>query len=150
MKRKKTISSLLVLGLLFTITSCKKDDPINNNPEPNGDFTVERSGTFVAQNSTPTSGTVEYGKDEDDVYFVHLGSDFSTDQATGTLGLYFSTSETFTADPGNGNPDLQQISTVTENGEQYFMLDGAVGASFTHVILWCNTAGIPFGYAKLQ
>lgn len=150
MKRKSLICSIAVAGLLFILPACKKDDPINDSPQPKGDFTVERSGTFTAEGGTPTAGTVEYGKDEDDVYFIHLGSDFTTDQATGTLGLYFSTSSVFTSDPGNGNPDLMALGTITSNGEQYIMLDEAVSSSFTHIILWCNTAGVPFGNAALQ
>ena len=150
MKLKSITFSLLALGLLFTLHSCKKDEMINESPSPKGDFTVERSGSFTAENGTPTVGTIEYGKDEDDVYFVHFGSNFVTDQATGTIGLYFSTSATFTADPGNGNPDLMQVGSVTTNGEQYFKLNAAVASSFTHLILWCNTAAIPFGNGQLQ
>lgn len=150
MKLISIVYSMLALSLLFTIQSCKKDELVNESPSPKGDFTVERSGSFTAQNGTPTVGTIEYGKDEDNVYFVHFGSDFITDQATGTVGLYFSTSDTFTADPANGNPDLMQVGSVTVNGEQYFKLSAPVSSSFTHLILWCNTAAIPFGNGKLQ
>ena len=150
MKRKALILSVLIAGMTVLIASCKKEDMTNENAMPNGDFTVERSGSLTAENMTPTAGTVEYGKDEDNVYFVKLGSNFTTDQNTGTLGLYFSTSSTFVADPMNGNPDLIAIGTITANGEQYIKLNGAVSSSFTHVILWCNTASIPFGNAQLQ
>ena len=150
MKRKAIIFSVMAAGLLFVLPSCKKEDMTNEDAMPKGDFTVERSGNLSGENGITTAGKVEYGKDEDNVYFVHFGSDFSTDQGSGTLGLYFSTSATFTADPQNGNPDLKSVSTVTKNGEQYFKLDGSVSSSFTHVILWCNTAQIAFGTAQLQ
>ena len=150
MKRNSIIFSLSIAALIVVLAACKKDDPINDSPMPNGEFTVERSGTFTAENNQPTAGTVEYGKDEDDVYFVKLGSDFTTDQATGTLGLYFSTSAVFTSDPGNGNPDLMALGTITQNGEQYIKLDEAVASNFTHIILWCNTASVSFGNAQLQ
>ena len=97
MKRKALILSIALGGLLFLAPSCNKEDMTNSDATPKGEFTVERSGTLTAENGTPTAGTVEYGKDEDNVYFIHLGSDFTTDQNTGTLGLYFSTSAVFTS-----------------------------------------------------
>lgn len=148
-----TFTTLLFSALTLFITSCADDEMdtmIIDSSQPMGSLSVDRSGSLVAENGTPTSGTVELGSDEDGATFVRLGSNFTTDLGTGTLSLYFSTSDTFTADPMNGNPDLILVGIVTRNGEQFFKLDAAVPNEFTHVILWCNSASIPFGNAQLQ
>ena len=143
--------TLLLLTLTFVMSSCSKDDEvIIDSSQPTGNFTAERSGTLTAESGTPTSGTVELGKDEDSESFLRFGSDFTTQLATGTVSVYFSTSATFTADPANGNPDLILVGSIQQNGEQYIKLNTSVGSNFTHVILWCNTASIPFGNAQLQ
>ncbi len=145
--------AILFLAFTFLTTSCSKydDNPsIVDSSIPNGVFSVERSGSLTAENGTPTAGTVELGQDEDNVGFLRFGSDFTTQLATGTVSVYLSTSAVFTADPGNGNPDLILLGPITGNGEQYLKLNQTVSSSFTHVILWCNTAGIPFGNGPLQ
>ncbi len=151
---KLSIFSLALMLFTFslTTTSCEKDEETItiDSSTPNGTFTVERSGSLVAQNGTPTSGTVEYGQDEDGIYFIRLANNFTTELATGTVSAYLSTSDTFTADPMNGNPDLKLVGSTQKNGEQFFKLDGAASNSFTHLILWCNTAAIPFGNVLLQ
>ena len=82
--------------------------------------------------------------------FIKFGTDFSTTFATGTVTVYLSTTMNFTPDPGNGNPLLRLIGPVSKAGENYFRLDPAADVKFTHVILWCGSANVPFGYAKLQ
>jgi len=145
--------ALMLLALSFTITSCGDDDAVTvtiDSSTPNGTLSVDRTGTLTAENGTPTAGTVEYGQDEDGTYFVRLADNFTTELGTGTVSAYLSTSDTFMADPMNGNPDLQLIGSTQKNGEQFFKLDGAISSDFTHLILWCNTASIPFGNAPLQ
>lgn len=146
--------SFLFLACSFMMTSCTKDeDPVTvtvDSSQPDGAFTVSRTGSLTAQSMTPTAGTVELGTDESNTNFVHFAENFVTELGTGTVSLYFSTSDTFTADPGNGNPDLLLVGAVQKNGERYLKLDAAVPANFTHIILWCNTAGVPFGNARLQ
>ncbi|MCI4671834.1 MAG: DM13 domain-containing protein [Bacteroidia bacterium] len=140
----------LLFAVLFVSTSCTTETVTIDSSLPNGTLTVAKTGTLVAENGTPTAGTVELGADEDNVNFLRFGDDFTTELATGTVSVYFSTSETFTADPGNGNPDLMLVGAVQGNGEQFFKLDSTVPSNFTHVILWCNTASIPFGNGQLQ
>ena len=79
-----------------------------------------------------------------------FGSNFTTNLATGTVVVYLSTSDTYTADPGSGNPDLLLTGYVSENGEHYFRLDPSADAKFTHVILYCASAGVQFGNAPLN
>ncbi|MBT32958.1 MAG: hypothetical protein CMO01_25145 [Thalassobius sp.] len=153
MKNLKLIWLLLAL-LSFTIVSCDDDDEpdeiIIDSSLPTGTFTASRSGSLTAQNGTPTSGSVDLGTDEDGVTYLHFGSNFTTELGTGTVTIYLSTSDTFMADPANGNPDLILVGVVDENGESYFKISKTVSSSFTHVIIWCGSANIPFGNAQLQ
>ncbi len=142
---------LLMLTIAFS--SCEKDDDMTQVVDPTvptGAFTADASGSLTAQSGTPTSGDVELGMDEDGDNFLHFANNFTTNLATGTVTIYLSTSDTFTPDPGNGNPDLQLIGAVRTTGDSYYKIDGAVDSKFTHVILWCGTANIPFGYAPLN
>ncbi len=142
--------------IAFTVVSflgCKKSETVTVTEDanlPSGSFTVQRKGTLVAQNGTPTAGTVELGADAQSVNYFHLGKDFKTELGTGTTSIYLSTSATYKADPANGNPDLFLIGIVKANGESYFKLTSAIPSKFTHVIIWCGSAGIPFGNAPIQ
>ncbi|MEM6261520.1 MAG: DM13 domain-containing protein, partial [Bacteroidota bacterium] len=117
---------------------------------PQGDFTAMRQGTFVAQNGTPTEGMAKIGRDAESTPFLKFTSDFNTKFSTGTVTVYFSTSETLAFDAGNNNPDAKLVGITSEAGEQFFKLSGAVDSKFTHVILWCASANVPFGYAPLN
>ncbi|WP_291961199.1 hypothetical protein [Maribacter sp.] len=117
---------------------------------PVGDLMVNLSGNLVAESGTPTQGLVELGVDADDTNFVRFADDFTTELGTGTVGIFLSTSEVFTADPANGNPDLMLIGNVADNGEMFIKLDAAPDAKYTHIILWCATANIPFGNVALN
>jgi hypothetical protein len=136
----------------FGITSCTKDavTVTVDSSKPDGTFTPMKTGTFTAQNSTPTVGMAQLGKDAKGIQFLKFGTDFKTEFATGTVSVYLSTTMTFTASPGTGNPDLKLVGPVSKAGENYFKLDPAADAKFTYVILWCGTANIPFGNAKLN
>ena len=141
-------------GLLIVSTACKKDeDPVTvmvDTSMPQGTFTVSHSGTFVDQNSAGSAGTASLGTDSLGSQFLQFSSDFTTNLATGTVTVYLSTSDTYTADPGNGNPDLRIVGVTTTAGMQSFKLDPVAEAKFTHVILWCGSAGVPFGNAPLN
>jgi hypothetical protein len=151
MKRSILQISLILLAFAVITTSCSKDEEVTiDSSLPSGTFTPDRSGSLTAESGTPTTGTVELGKDEDNANFLHFGSNFVTELGTGTVSIYMSTSAVFTASPGTGNPDLKLVGNISKNGDQYIKLSGAVSANFTHVILWCNTAGVPFGNARLN
>ncbi len=145
----------ILLGLMSTtaMISCSKDDPTTitiDSSQPQGAFTASASGTFVDQNAAGSVGKVELGMDAEGTQFLKFDSDFSTGLATGTVTVYFSTSMDYVADPGNGNPDLRLLGPVQKTGEMYIKVDPVLQAQFTHVILWCATANIPFGYAELN
>ncbi len=149
------MKSSLLLGLAFsflTFLSCTKesDEVIIDSSLPQGAFVASKSGTIVEQSDTKSTGTITLGKDAKGTEFLKFGSDFATVLATGTVSVYLSTSAVFTASPGTGNPDLRLVGPVAKNGELYFKMDPTVPSKFTHVILWCGTAGVPFGYANLK
>ena len=151
MKFKSIFFLPLLAAAALAFTACEKETEVIVDPtKPQGAFTVAKSGSFVEQNSTGSKGAAQLGTDEDGTQFLKFGSDFSTTFATGTVTVYLSTTMTFTPDPGNGNPDLRLVGPVTKAGENYFRLDPAAASKFAHVILWCASANVPFGYAQLQ
>lgn len=146
-------SLLIIFAIAFVgFTSCKKDTEIviEDSSQPIGAFTASKTGTLVAQNGTPTAGTVQTGVDAAGSNFLRLGSNFTTELGTGTVSVYLSTSSTFRASPGTGNPDLQLVGIVKANGMANYKLTSAPAAKFTHVILWCGSANVPFGNAPIQ
>ncbi|CAM3549047.1 DM13 domain-containing protein [Zobellia roscoffensis] len=165
MKNRKFSFALVAFAMTALVVSCSDDDVETvtvtetvtetetvevDSSLPVGDLTVASSGNLTAESGTPTEGLVELGKDTNDTDFVHFADDFMTELGTGTVGIFLSTSETFTADPANGNPDLMLIGNVQGNGEMYIKLDATPDAKYTHIILWCATANIPFGNVQLQ
>jgi hypothetical protein len=150
MKHKFILFALLALASFFT--SCEKDpeEVIIDSSVPQGALNVSKTGSVVAQNDTGSKGTIQLGTDTNNTQFVKFGTDFKTVLATGTVSVYLSTSMNYVADPGNGNPNLRLIGIVQKDGEQYFKLDPKADAKFTHLILWCGSANVPFGYAALN
>jgi hypothetical protein len=136
----------------FGITSCTKDavTVTVDSSKPDGAFTVTKSGSFTAQSSTPTAGMAQLGTDSKGVQFLKFSSDFTTQFATGTVSVYLSTSMTWVPDPGNSNGNLRLIGPSLKAGETFYKLDPKADAKFTHVILWCGTAGVPFGNAEIK
>tara|TARA_R110000868_G_scaffold16710_1_gene74315 strand:- start:3513 stop:3974 length:462 start_codon:yes stop_codon:yes gene_type:complete len=152
---KRIFIAIFALALTtLTTVSCSSDSE-NTTVEvdtalPVGAFKVTKTGNLTAQNGTPTKGKIEIGVDSQNTTFVHLGSDFTTELGTGTTSVYLSTSNTFTASPGTGNPDLKLIGIVTKNGEVYYKVTGTIDNKFSHLIIWCGSANIPFGNGQLQ
>lgn len=151
MKLNALVMALFSISSLAMLSSCEKEvEVLVDSSKPQGTFTATKNGVFVEQNSTGSKGTASLGTDEQGTQFLKFGSDFSTTFATGTVTVYLSTSQTFTPDPGNGNPELRLVGPVSVAGENYFKLSPAAAAKYTHVILWCGSANVPFGYAALQ
>ena len=151
MKFNALVIALFSVVSIASFTSCEKEvEVIVDSSKPQGAFTASKSGTFVEQNATGSKGTAQLGTDENGVQFLKFGADFASSFATGTVTVYLSTSMNFTPDPANGNPTLRLIGPVAKAGENYFRLDPVAASKFTHVILWCGSANVPFGYAPLQ
>ncbi|MEM9673689.1 MAG: DM13 domain-containing protein [Bacteroidota bacterium] len=149
---KNLTLSVLMLSATLVFVSCEDDaETITiDSSVPTGNLTVQRQGTFVDQNNKSTAGMVQVGTDEDGEAFLRFGSDFTTDLATGTVTIYFSTSQELQRNAGAGNPDAKLVGAVGMTGEDFFKLSSAPASRFTHVILWCESVGIPFGNAELQ
>ncbi|MBL7872056.1 MAG: DM13 domain-containing protein [Cyclobacteriaceae bacterium] len=148
MKKLFYVFAVLAIG----ISSCSEDAQTItiDSSKPDGTFTAAKAGTFVAQSSTSTAGMAQLGTDSKGVQFLRFSDSYTTEFGTGTVSVYLSTSMTFKADPGSGNPDLKLVGPSLKAGETFFKLDPAAASKFTHVILWCGTASIPFGYAPLN
>jgi hypothetical protein len=146
---KKLIYLLAIVAL--GITSCTKDavTTIVDSSKPDGTFTAMKSGNFV-KDEAPSTGKVELGKDSKGAQFLKFGSDFTTNFGTGTVSIYFSTSNKYVADPGNSKGNLRLVGPALKPGETYFKLDPAIDGKFTHVILWCGTANVQFANAPLN
>ncbi len=143
---------LPIVMVFAGLAACNDDESIVtiDSARPDGTFASMKSGSFVEQNGTGSKGMVELGNDSGGVQFLRFGSDFNTNLGTGTVTVYLSTSKDFNADPANGNPDLRLIGVVNKAGEMFFKMEPAAAAKFTHVILWCGSANIPFGYAAIN
>lgn len=149
MKKIFVLFYVAFLGLV----SCSDDpEPITIDPtKPTGALNVLRSGNFMDLNGAGSTGVASLGTDTQGKEFLQFNQAFTTALATGTVTVFLSTSDTFMADPGNGNPDLLALGPVRMAGENFFAIpSGASTAKYTHVILWCGSVGIPFGNAELQ
>lgn len=147
---KRLIQIAAPLFMVMVLFSSCSEEIIIDPTLPSGTFSVDRSGSFVAQSGTQTMGVAELGTDEEGTQFLRFGDSFTTKFSTGTVAVYLSTSDTYTADPGSNNPDLFLAGITRAGGEQYIRMSETVGSNFTHVILWCASAGIPFGNAELK
>lgn len=141
--------NLLWVALLAIIlwSSCKEETTTPTptaTDQPVGAFTATRSGSLTPQSGTPTKGTVQVGMDSKNTVFLKLGSDFKSDFHTGTVTLYMSKGATYSAST------IQLVNTVNKDGEQYFKMAGLPGSEFTHLIVWCGSAKIPFGNAEVK
>lgn len=151
MKFNALVIALFSISSLAMLSSCEKEvEVLVDSSKPQGTFTATKNGTFVDQNTKGSKGAASLGTDEQGTQFLKFGSDFSTTFATGTVTVYLSTSSTFVPDAGNGNPNLRLIGAVSVAGENFYKLTPAAADKFTHVILWCGSASIPFGFAPLQ
>lgn len=148
--KKIILFATLPLVFLFGCEDDSTETVTVDSSQPTGEFMSQRGGTFVEQNGTGTMGMAELGTDEDGEQFLYFGPDFQTNLGTGTVTIFLSTSEEFMADPMQGNPDLRLVGNVSMNGESFYKIAPSAESKFTHVILWCASASIPFGYAPLQ
>ncbi len=150
---RKLIFILLALPLFFA--ACDDDETetmVIDSSLPQGELEVVSMGQFVAQSSTSTSGLVQLGIDTEDDSFVRLSENFMTELGTGTVTVYLSTTNDLGSqfNAGAGNPNLQLVGIVQRNGEHFFKLNSSIDPKFEYVVLWCASAGVPFGNAELM
>lgn len=150
---KKITKPLFLALLVFAVfTACSDSDdmkPKDKTPdaEAPASFEVQKGGALTAQSSTNTRGMVQIVKDDAGAYFVRLTSDFTTKFSTGTVTVYLADSDRLNLGQSG---TFQLVSVVGEAGEHFFPLAAAPDTKFTHGIIWCGAAAIPFGFAPLQ
>jgi hypothetical protein len=148
---KNLLNYFFAVILITTACSDEEEVVMIDSSLPQGEFSTQRMGSFVDQNNAGSSGTAALGTDSQATSFLRFNEGFNTALGTGTVTVFLSTSETFTPDPGNGNPDLLLLGAVRSAGVNFFKIpENTNTTEFSHVILWCGSAGIPFGYANLQ
>jgi hypothetical protein len=147
----KTSFNFLILFVALFVISC---DNTNENPAAPDDNTavaapieVLKTGTLTAQSSTNTKGMVSLVKDKDGKHFIQLSDSFTTKFSTGTVTVYLATSQTLSLSTAGS---FQLVSIVGKPGEQFFNLPGLPDSKFTHAIIWCGAAAIPFGFSPLN
>jgi hypothetical protein len=147
----KTKAQFLMLALAFILFSCEENMEGPATPDDNsavsGPVEVLKTGSLTAQCSTNTVGMVSVVKDQKGKYFVRLSESFTTKFSTGTVTVYLSTGQTLNL---NSAGSFQLVSIVGKAGEQFFTLPGLPDPKFTHSIIWCGAAAIPFGFAPLN
>jgi hypothetical protein len=150
---KKLFLMLLGFSMLFSACKDETETMVIDSSLPQGEFEVSRMGSFVDQNDVGTSGSAALGTDSESDEFLRFSDNFMTELGTGTVSIYLTTrnedlNELF--DPAGGNQEIELVGIVQTNGEQFFKLDTPDSDKFSHVILWCASAGIPFGNAELN
>lgn len=153
MKALKKISSLILLVLVLAACSSSSDemDPILPDPKTEvkvtGNVMAIKTGTLSARSGTNTKGMIEIVSDDAGKYFLRLGKDFVSDFHTGTVTVYLSTTNQLKLSESGS---FQLVSVVNENGEHFFNLPNLPDSKFTHGIIWCGAAGIPFGVGSFN
>lgn len=151
----KSAAIVVLFAAALGITGCKNDpaQPIVNNNGPVAPTTVLRTGTLTAENGTPTAGSVSVIRDANSDQWVNFGTDFTSSFATGTVTVYLAKSGSRIGDqrmlPPPPVPNILAVGFVTKNGAQALKLPGA-SAGFGYVVLYCETAEINFGNARLN
>ncbi len=151
----KIISKLALLLISATIWyACDSSNTENIDPmvpvDPvavTGPITVLKSGSLTAQSSTNTKGMIQIVTDKDGKYFVRLTEEFTTKFSTGTVTVYLSTSDRLQLSSAGS---FQLVSIVGKAGEHFFPLAGNLDPKFSHGIIWCGAAAIPYGFAPLN
>jgi hypothetical protein len=146
---KITIKNILILTLLLIGSSCSDsmDELPANNVDVMGTFEIIKGGTLSSQSSTKTIGMVQIIQDNTGKYFIRLSDDFDTKFSTGTVTVYLSTSASLKL---NETGSFQLIGIVNMPGEHFYELNEFPDEKFTHGIIWCGAAAIPFGNSRLD
>ncbi|MBN7818020.1 DcrB/PsbP domain-containing protein [Algoriphagus pacificus] len=153
MKILMKISSIFLLVFVLAACSNSSEDMNPNIPDPTTEVKVTanvmaiKTGTLNSQSGTNTKGMIEIVSDDAGKYFLRLGKDFVSDFHTGTVTVYLSTTNKLKLSESGS---FQLVSVVNQNGEHFFNLPNLPDSKFTHGIIWCGAAGIPFGNGEFN
>ena len=152
----KTTITALCLTTILALAGCKDKNvvrPIVNNNGPVAPTTVLKTGTLTAENGTPTAGTLSLLKDANNDQWVSFNSNFTSSFATGTVTVYLAKTAARIGDqrvlPPPPTPAILAVGFVSKNGAQSLKLP-APSDPFAYVVLYCETAEINFGNARLN
>ncbi|MEB2775161.1 hypothetical protein SYJ56_07570 [Algoriphagus sp. D3-2-R+10] len=150
---KNPLRYILPILVIISLGSCNKsDDPIPSTPDEgtltiSGNLDVIKKGTFTSQSGSNTKGMIALGSDVKGDFYVQLSNDFNSSFHTGTVTVYLSNSSNLTLTESSS---FQLVAVVDEGGEHFFKLPSFPDAKFSHGILWCGAAAIPFGFAEFE
>lgn len=142
--------SLILLMMSIILLSCDNmpdEIPMDDQAMVTGPLEVLRSGTLSNQSGAGTRGSVQLVKDQAGKYFISLSDNFTTKFSTGTVTVYLSTSPSLRL---NENGSFQLLGSANRPGAHFYELQGNIDEKFTHAIIWCGAAAIPFGNALLE
>lgn len=142
--------SLILLMISFFLLSCDNmsdEIPMEDQVMVTGPLQVLKSGTLSNQSGAGTRGTAQLVKDQAGKYFISLSENFTTKFSTGTVTVYLSTSASLRL---NESGSFQLLGLANMPGAHFYELQGNLDNKFTHVIIWCGAAAIPFGNALLE
>ncbi|WP_373496417.1 DM13 domain-containing protein [Aquiflexum sp.] len=141
---------IFILMLLLMVSSCNENlggMPDENSVEIMEPFKILKGGTLNRQSGTNTTGMVQIVQSDSGMHFLRLSENFNTKFSTGTVTVYLSTTSSLRL---NEAGSFQLIGRVNTPGEHFYELNGLPDEKFTHGIIWCGAAGIPFGNALLE
>lgn len=146
----KNLSTILVLAA-FSLLSCQdKSDQMpadDNDVEVTGPLEVIKSGALSNQSGAGTRGTVQLVKDQTGKFYISLSDNFTTKFSTGTVTVYLSTTSSLRL---NESGSFQLLGLANRPGAHFYELQGNKDDKFSHAIIWCGAAAIPFGNALLE
>lgn len=146
----KNLSMILVLmtALLLSCENMSDEIPMDDDMvEVTGPLEVLKSGTLSNQSGAGTRGTVQLVRDQAGKFYISLSDNFTTKFSTGTVTVYLSTSSSLRL---NESGSFQLLGLANRPGAHFYELQGNKDDKFTHGIIWCGAAAIPFGNALLE
>lgn len=155
---KLSLNYLIVFSLIIFSSACnasgdadpKNPDDTSGTPDKvkvTGKVEVLKTGTFTSQSGSNTKGMIDLVSDEGGAFFIKLSNDFNSSFHTGTVTIYLSNSKDLKL---SETSSFQLVAVVDKPGEHFLKLPNFPNAKFSHGILWCGAAAIPFGFAQFQ
>ena len=163
---------LSIFGIALLLAACEKaemetmvpmpePDPMPVDSMPSGGMdttrmdttamdtstTILRKGAFQPQNNYVAEGTASLKRKADNSFKVVLDENFRTSFATGAVTMYLSKAQRLNL---SDQSSFIRLAVINTNGSHTFDIEGSVSDDFTHVVIWCAPARIPFGFAALE
>ncbi len=153
--------TLTAIALLAFAACGDDDDGPSNNGNTNNDIpnlTALRTGNLVADGAggaPDATGSVTISENASGELFVTLGADFMQEIGPGDTQLILAQSGENVAMQRSADPDStsDSLATVANGfaGAATFALPASITVdAFSHLIVWCPTAGVNFGAAELS